>query len=123
MGGSATSSSSTTASPITTTGSTTTSASPTTNTESTTTTESPTTTTAEPGPECKEDEVPQKFQTLEKIKKVQFWEDCRDACNARADCDYFKYKDHNQLKKRICFLMKVQFSNKNNWHSGEQFCV
>ena len=43
-------------------------------------------------PACVEDNIPQKLQVYNKIKKMKNWEDCRDACNADTRCGYFKYK-------------------------------
>ena len=44
------------------------------------------------GPACVEEEIPQKVKFYEKIRSVETWEDCRDACNADTRCDYFKWK-------------------------------
>ena len=50
------------------------------------------TTTAGTGPACVEDEVPQKFRVYDKIRGVETWEECRDACNADSQCEYFRWK-------------------------------
>ena len=43
-------------------------------------------------------------------------------CDDDADCDYFRFKDNRKAKKRICYLMKVVFTPKNGFTSGERFC-
>jgi len=105
---------STTGSPVTTTGSpVTTTGSPVT----TSTTELPAT-----GPACVDNAYP-KFQVVKRIKRMENWEGCRDACNDHADCTYFNFKDNKLQRKRVCFLMDVGFAPKNGRVSGEKFCV
>ena len=50
------------------------------------------TSTTGTGPACVEEEIPQKLRVYEKIKKVETWEECRDACNADTQCAYFRWK-------------------------------
>jgi len=80
-------------------------------------------TTPGTGPACVEEEIPQKVKFYEKIRSVETWEDCRDACNADTRCDYFKWKDNTKLQKRVCFLMEVVWVPKDNWVSGERNCI
>ena len=51
-----------------------------------------TTSTTGNEPACVEEEIPQKLRVYEKIKKVEAWEECRDACNADTQCAYFRWK-------------------------------
>ena len=51
-----------------------------------------TTSTTGNGPACVEEEIPQKLRVYEKIKKVETWEECRDACNADTSCAFFRWK-------------------------------
>merc|ERR1711953_1121960 len=69
------------------------------------------------GPACVHDNIPNKLQVYNKIKKMKNWEDCRDACNADTQCNSFKHK------KRACYLMEVVWVPKSDWISGEKFCV
>ena len=33
------------------------------------------------------------------------------------------YQDHNNVRRRLCFLMKVDWVQNESWVSGEKFCV
>ena len=61
-------------------------------TEPSTTSSVSTGTTAGTGAACVEEEIPQKFRVYDKIKRVETWTDCREACNADTQCDFFKWK-------------------------------
>merc|ERR1711923_480485 len=42
------------------------------------------------GSECFSGKYPRE-KILEKIKKVEKWEDCRDYCDAEPDCQFFRF--------------------------------
>ena len=43
-------------------------------------------------PACVEEEVPQKIRFYDRNRGVETWEECRDACNADSQCEYFRWK-------------------------------
>ena len=44
-------------------------------------------------PECVEKKVPANFKVYKQNRGgMEFWEECRDACNADSQCQYFRWK-------------------------------
>jgi len=85
---------------------------------------SPPPTTASPTPvveNCLQNKVPvlkpyKRFKAKNKML-------CRDGCNDdRPKCDYSKWKDNKNARKRVCYLMSVQDVSKSGWWSGEPYC-
>ena len=78
--------------------------------------------------------------TYRNIKRSKKWSDCKKECDQDGDCQYFRWKvmkeisclvlsldnfslqNNRKWKKRVCYLMQVQFKPKNNYISGERFC-
>ena len=78
--------------------------------------------------------------TYRNIKRSKKWSDCKKECDQDGDCQYFRWKvmkeisclvlsldnfslqNNRKWKKRVCYLMHVNFKPKNNYISGERFC-
>merc|ERR1719278_1550953 len=80
-----------------------------------------TTTTSAPE-ECATPNTIPVLQVIQRINKVKKVTDCSKKCKARADCEYYKWKNHKKANKRQCFLMKISFKPKKNWFSAPRDC-
>merc|ERR1711934_688933 len=121
--GTTTTTSTTTTAPTTTTITTpsTTTITPASTTETTTSTTSTTTTTASTQ-SCYPGTIPILGRPFSR-EKLTSWELCRDLCNATSECEYWRFKDNQRPKRRMCYLQKVEFKTRNGFDSGEKYCT
>jgi len=71
---------------------------------------------------AEQDMVPVRLRILSKLKKVKTVEDCSKECLQNDDCDYYKWKTHKKVNRRLCYLMQIQYVPKKNWWSGPKNC-
>jgi len=71
---------------------------------------------------CNPDDTVNKLVAFKKIKKVKTKELCRDECTNNEECQFFNFKDNKKVKKRICYLLKVEAKFKKGFFSGPRGC-
>jgi len=93
-----------------------------TSTSGATSTSAPTTTPPTIAGCLKVNAIPTMKPFGKKIKKVKDADACQKKCENEASCSYFKFKDHKQLKRRVCQLMQIKYNAKTTWTSGPKKC-
>ena len=87
--------------------------------------------------ECQSDAI-NELRIIQRIRKINAPEDCRDKCIDNDECDFFRFQvqvvfvnnqnhsyllqDHMNKKARKCFLLKLSYRPKHGWYSGEKYC-
>jgi len=71
---------------------------------------------------CNPDDTVNALVAFKKIKKVKTKELCRDECTNNEECQFFNFKDNKKVKKRICYLLKVEAKFKKGFFSGPSGC-
>merc|ERR1711909_19224 len=87
----------------------------------TTTTRTTTPTTTTPAACYEKGKIPV-LKTVKTIKKVKTVAQCWDQCKKASNCDYYKWKTHKKWKRRVCYLMQIQWKTSNKFTSGPQKC-
>jgi len=90
--------------------------------EAPTTTPPPTMTTEEPKPDCWMDNKIIKLYSHQVKRKVKTVRDCADLCDQDDVCEFFTFKDHRRVRRRICSLKKIAYSYRKNFFSGPKNC-
>jgi len=60
------------------------------------------------------------LKAYETIRRVRDAEACNELCTD--DCEYFNFKDHRIMARRMCYLLKVEGKRRANFYSGPEGC-